>query len=189
MKIIIRIIILYLLIHYCSACPASRRFIKPTTSAPPWTTYPTPYPTPYPTTYQTPWPWTPISTFMPNFTTPIPSIPGRIKAIKIKTGSEGMKNGTLNIKICSGVWECCKIPKLGRGILRAFKANHEQTFIALEISKCDNFSLPTMKKITIQPHFDGLKTEGKRTFIPLWQLYKLHKKINKKSVVSKSWTG
>ena len=160
MKIISRIIILHFLIHYYSACPASRRFIKRTTT-PPWTPYTTPYPTttPYQTPYPTPWP-SQASTFTPNLTTSIPSIPGRIKAIKIKTGPEGMKKGTLRIQICSGVWDCCKIPKLGRGILRAFKANQVQTFIAVEISKCDNFSLPTMKQITIT-----------------------------KSVVSKSWTG
>ena len=190
MTIVSRIIILHLLIHNCSACPASRRFIKPTTSAQPWTPYSTPYPPPYttlyPTTpYQTPWPWTTIST---NSTTSIPSIPGRIKAITIKTGPEGMKKGTLRINICSGVWDCCKIPKLGRGILRAFKPNHVQTFIALEISKCDNFSLPSMKKITLQPNFDGLKTEGKR-IIPIGPINYIIKKIHEKNVASKSWTG
>ena len=159
MKIIRRIIILHFLIFNCSACPASR---KQSTNGD--QNSPRQQPPPQPWTTKPPQ----LSTITPNLTTSIPFIPGRIKSIQIKTGPEGRKNGTLKIKICSGIWGCCKIPKLGRGILRAFKANHAQTFIATEIAKCDNFSLPTMKKITIQPQFYGL---------------------NKKSVKPLSWTG
>ena len=182
MKIIRRIIILYFLIFNCSACPASKRSKEQGTNGnqnsqrqqlppQPWTNKPPQ-----------------LSTIATNLTTSIPFIPGRIKAIKIKTGPEGRKNGTLKIKICSGIRGCCKIPKLGRGILNAFKANHAQNFIATEIGKCDNFSLPTMKKITIQPHSYDLKTEEKR-IIPISVVKKLIEGTHKENVVSKSWTG
>ena len=185
MKIISRIFILHFLIFNCSACPASKKSTNQATNGDP--NLPGRQFAPQP---PQPWTLTPqTSTITPNLTTSIPFIPGRIRAIKIKTGPEGRKNGTLKIKICSGVWGCCKIPKLGRGILRAFKANHAQTFLATEIAKCDNFSLPSMKKITIQPQFYGLKTKEKR-IIPIglpYQILKLN--LHKKNVESKSWTG
>ena len=184
MKIISRIIILHFLIFNCSACPASKKLTKQATRGN--ENSPGQQPPPQPWTTKPPQ----LSTITPNLTTSIPFIPGRIKAIQIKTGPEGRKNGTLKIKICSGVWGCCKIPKLGKGIIKAFKANHAQTFIATEIAKCDNFSLPTMKHITIQPHFYGLKTEGKR-IIPIGVVVvnELIEGIHKENVVSKSWTG
>ena len=184
MKIISRIIILHFLIFNCSACPASKKLKEQATRGD--ENSPGQQPPPQPWTTKPPQ----LSTITPNLTTSIPFIPGRIKAIQIKTGPEGRKNGTLKIKICSGVWGCCKIPKLGKGIIKAFKANHAQTFIATEIAKCDNFSLPTMKKITIQPHFYGLKTEGKR-IIPIGVVVvnELIEGIHKENVVSKSWTG
>ena len=184
MKILRKIIILHFLIFNCSACPASKKLKEQASNVNQNS----------PRQQQLPQPWTnkppQLSTITPNLTTSIPFIPGRIKAIQIKTGPEGRKNGTLKIKICSGVWGCCKIPKLGKGINKAFKANHAQTFIATEIAKCDNFSLPTMKKITIQPHFYDLKTEGKR-IIPIGVVVvnELIEGIHNENVVSKSWTG
>ena len=182
MKIIRRIIILYFLIFNCSACPASKRSKEQGTNGNQNSQRQQLPPQPW--TNKTPQ----SSTIMPNLTTSIPFIPGRIKAIKIKTGPEGRKNGTLKIKICSGIWGCCKIPKLGRGILKAFRANHAQNFIATEIGKCDNFSLPTMKKITIQPQFYGLK-KGK-TGGGLKEFgFAIINFLNKKSVKPLSWTG
>ena len=182
MKIIRRIIILHFLIFNCSACPASKKLEEQATNGNQNSQRQQLPPQPW--TNKTPQ----SSTIMPNLTTSIPFIPGRIKAIKIKTGQEGRKNGTLKIKICSEILGCCKIPKLGRGILNAFKANHAQNFIATEIGKCDNFSLPTMKKITIQPHSYDLKTEEKR-IIPIGVVKKLIEGTHKENVVSKSWTG
>ena len=181
MKIISRIIILHFLIFNCSACPANKKLKYVATNGDQNSPGRQPPPQPWRTlTPQT-------STIAPNLTTSIPFIPGRIKAIQIKTGPEGRKNGTLKIKICYGIWGCCKIPKLGKGILNAFNANHAQMFIATEIAECDNFSLPTMKQITIQPHFYGLKTDGKRFIIG--PLIRLIKGTHKKNVVQKSWTG
>ena len=182
MKIIRRIIILYFLIFNCSACPASKRSKEQGTNGNQNSQRQQLPPQPW--TNKTPQ----SSTIMPHLTTSIPFVPGRIKAIKIKTGQEGRKNGTLKIKICSEILGCCKIPKLGRGILNAFKANHAQNFIATEIGKCDNFSLPTMKKITIQPQFYGLK-KGK-TGGGLKEFgFAIINFLNKKSVKPLSWTG
>ena len=77
--------------------------------------------------------------------------PGRIKAIEIKTGNNGMRKGYLKVQICSSRFSCCKISKLGKGEKHHynFRKNTNATFVGKKLRHCNKFSLPSISTFAI----------------------------------------